>query len=140
MCATCYLPHKARDCQKTPDNSPFKQQQRSTPRQAFPQQAPPITSLQPLCSVILLFHVAILRLPATGPSTAYHNQVATSLLSANLSQGHYRYTGDLLQLSASTNPSPHPTWPVHKSPINMDWSHSWQITGTSPSQLTFRPA
>lgn len=56
----------------------------------------------------------------TGPSAGYRNQVATSLPSANLSQGHYRYTGDLLRLSAAINPSPHLTWPVYKSPINID--------------------
>ena len=38
ICATCQLPHKARDCSKTPDSSSFKQH-RSSPQQANTQQA-----------------------------------------------------------------------------------------------------
>ena len=33
VCATCYLPHKARDCQQTPDTSPYKQRRPNMPNQ-----------------------------------------------------------------------------------------------------------
>jgi hypothetical protein len=39
ICATCHLPHKARDCSKTPDNSIYRQH-RGPPQQPGPQ-APP---------------------------------------------------------------------------------------------------
>ena len=41
VCATCYLPHKAKDCQKTPDSSIYKQH-RGPPPQAG-SHAPPNT-------------------------------------------------------------------------------------------------
>ena len=39
VCATCYLNHKARDCPRTQDNSPFKQTPRGPLPPPFPQQA-----------------------------------------------------------------------------------------------------
>ena len=33
VCATCYLPHKARDCQQTPDTFPYKQRRPNMPNQ-----------------------------------------------------------------------------------------------------------
>ena len=39
VCATCHLPHKARDCSKTPDGSIYKQQ-RGPPPQPSPHTPP----------------------------------------------------------------------------------------------------
>ena len=39
VCATCYLNHKARDCPRTQDNSPFKPTPQGPPPPPFPPQA-----------------------------------------------------------------------------------------------------
>ena len=55
-----------------------------------------------------------------GPQTSSHTQVGMSLPAANILQGHYRYTSDLLKLSAASSPSLHHNWPIYQSPINLD--------------------
>ena len=53
-------------------------------------------------------------------NTGQPPQATTSLPAANMNQGRYLYTGDLLQLSAAANTSPQPLWPKYTSPINVN--------------------
>ena len=39
---------------------------------------------------------------------------------ANIFGSHYRYTTHLMELSASSSPSPHCAWPTYQSPIKLD--------------------
>ena len=43
-----------------------------------------------------------------------------SLPTANIIQGRYRYTSDLLKLSITSSPSPYCTWPMYQFPIKLD--------------------
>ena len=56
----------------------------------------------------------------TGPLIPGHTQAGMFLPAANIIQGHYQYTADLLQLSATSSPSPHLHWPMYHSPIKVD--------------------
>ena len=46
--------------------------------------------------------------------------MTVSVPSAGVFQGHYRYTDDLLKLSATSTSSPSQDWPTYKSPIKLD--------------------
>lgn len=43
-----------------------------------------------------------------------------SLACANIVDGHYRYTQDLVQLAAAVPSQPSPTWPRYRSPIQVE--------------------
>ena len=57
---------------------------------------------------------------ATGLLMAGHTHSTISLPPANIIQGSYLYTADLLQLEASSSSSHYLSWPTYQSPIKLD--------------------
>ena len=55
-----------------------------------------------------------------GPSMPSPTSHSFSLSCANIVNGRYRYTDDLLQLAAATAPQPGHCWPSYHTPIQVD--------------------
>ena len=68
-----------------------------------------------------------------GPSTTHQAHSAISMPSANIICGRYRYVEELCQLSATTSPSPHQSWPTYQSPIKLD--HLAPFLASHPDQV-----
>ena len=56
-----------------------------------------------------------------------------SMPSANIICGRYRYVEELCQLSATTSPSPHQSWPTYQSPMKLD--HLAPFLASHPDQV-----
>ena len=61
---------------------------------------------------------AAMRPPATTTCQTGHAQC--SLPAANIRQGHYQYTPDLLHLATTSSRAPYQSWQLYRSPIRLD--------------------
>ena len=57
---------------------------------------------------------------SSGWATPNPSSKAITILCANIINGHYRYTNDLLQLAATSVPHPTHSWPRYYTPLHME--------------------